>query len=127
MNEKKNVTLEQLASLISRMDKRVDALALGKANKVSPIQISIPVSAWTENADAETLAEGFLFCAEVSVEGLKEGDALDTILAISSLSSAQSCGMATTAKVQEAAVRYFSVDRPEKDLTATLTVFQAKV
>ena len=126
MSDDKNVTLEQIKEQVGKIDTRLDALALGKANKVSPISISIPVSAWTDNTDAETLAEGFMFCADVAVEGLKEADSIDTTLAIPSLSSAQSCGMANTAKSRAGAVRYFAVEKPGRALTATLRVFQAK-
>lgn len=126
MADEKNVTLEQLTALVTRVDERVDALALSKANKVSPIMISIPVSNWTDNTDAETLAEGFMFCADVPVEGLKEADSTDTTLAIPSLSPAQRCGMATTAKGSKGKVRYFAVEKPDVDLTAMLRVFQAK-
>ena len=121
-----NVTLEQLAMQMAEVDKRIDALALGKANKVSPISISIPVSAWTDNTDAETLAAGFMFRADVSVEGLKEADSTDTTLCIPSLAPAQNCGMANTAHSKEGFVCYFAVEKPAKELAATLLVFKAK-
>ena len=126
MSDDKNVTLGQLAEQISKVDARMDALELGKADKVSPISVSIPVSAWTDNTDAETLAEGFMFCADVSVEGLKEADSTDTTLCIPSLAPAQNCGMANTAKATNEAMRYFAVEKPTVDLSAVLRVFKAK-
>ena len=122
----KNVTLEQLASQMSKVDERVDALALGKANKVSPISISIPVSAWTDNTDAETLAEGFMFRAEVEVEGLTEADSVDTFFDFRSRVLTRDCGVDANTWTGNNLVRYISVEKPAADLAATLRVWQGK-
>lgn len=122
----KTVTVEQLVMQMAAVDKRVDALALGKANKVSPISISIPVSAWTDNTDAETLAAGFMFRADVAVEGLTEADSVDTFFSFQSRLLARDCGMDANTYTRDNLVFYISVEKPAADLAATLRVFQAK-
>ena len=121
-----NVTLQQLAMQMAEVDKRCDALALGKANKVSPISISIPVSAWTDNTDAETLAAGFMFRADVPVEGLTEADSVDTFFDFRSRPLTRDCGMDANTYAGDNLVYYISVEKPAADLAATLRVFQAK-
>lgn len=125
MADEKNVTLAQFKDFVSKADERLDKLEIGKANKVSPVSITIPVSAWTENTDTATKAAGFAFYADTAVEGLAAEDSTDTVLDYASLEPAKACGMANTATPRAAAIRHYAVSKPTKALTATLRVFKA--
>lgn len=126
MADDKNVTLAQLKDQVAKTDTRMDKLEAGKADKVSPVSITIPVSAWTENTDTATLAAGFAFYADTVVEGLAAEDSTDTVLDYASLEPAKACGMANTASSRAAAIRHYAVSKPTTALTATLRVFKAK-
>ena len=126
MADEKNVTLTQFKDFVAMADDRLDKLEIGKAAKVSPVSITIPVSAWTENTDTATLAAGFAFYADTAVVGLAAEDSTDTVLDYASLEPAKACGMATTATPMVAAIRHYAVSKPTEALTATLRVFKAK-
>lgn len=126
MADDKNVTLEQLAGMFAKADERLDKLEAGKADKVSPVSIAIPVSAWTANTDTATVAAGFAFYADAAVAGLTAADSVDTTLDYASLEPAKTCGMANTSTPMAGKVRYFAVIKPTTALTATLRVFKAK-
>lgn len=126
MADDKNVTVAQFKAFVRKADERLDKLEAGKSDKVSPVSITIPVSAWTENTDTATLAAGFAFYADTAVEGLAAEDSTDTVLDYASLEPAKACGMANTASPRAAAIRHFAVNKPTTALTATLRVFEAK-
>lgn len=127
MADEKNVTLEQLAEVVRKADERLDKLESGKADKVSPVSITIPVSAWTANADTATVAAGFAFYADAAVADLTATDSVDTTLDFASLEPAKACGMANTSTPMAGKVRYFAVIKPTTALTASLRVFKAKI
>ena len=124
MADEKNITVAQFKDFAAKADERLDNLETGKADKVSPVSITIPVSAWTENTD--TKAAGFAFYADTAVEGLAAEDSTDTVLDYASLEPAKACGMANTASPMAAKIRHFAVSKPTTALTATLRVFKAK-
>ena len=124
MSGEKNITLEQMRDFVGRADQRLDTLEKNKADKVSPVNISIPVSAWIENTDTATVAAGFAFCADAAVEGLTEADSTDTVLDYASLGPAKTCGMATTSTSMQAVIRYYAMEKPTTALTATVRVYK---
>ena len=126
MADDKNITVAQFKNFAAKADERLDKLETGKADKVSPVSITIPVSAWTENTDTATLAAGFAFYADTAVEGLAAEDSTDTVLDYASLEPAKACGMANTATPMEENIRHYAVSKPTTALTATLRVFKAK-
>lgn len=126
MTDDKNVTLEQFIEFAHKVDERMDNLEIGKVDKVSPVSITIPVSAWTENTDTATKAAGFAFYADTAVEGLAAEDSTDTVLDYASLEPAKACGMAGTSTPMAAAIRHYAARKPTTALTATLRVFKAK-
>ena len=126
MADERNITVAQFKDFAAKADERLDKLETGKADKVSPVSITIPVSAWTENTDTATKAAGFAFYADTAVEGLAAEDSTDTVLDYASLEPAKACGMANTASPMAAKIRHFAVSKPTTALTATLRVFKAK-
>ena len=126
MADEKNVTLKQFKEFAAKADERLDKLEIGKAEKVSNVSITIPVSAWTENTDTATTAAGFAFYADTAVAGLAAEDSTDTVLDYASLEPAKNCGMANTSTQMAGKVRYFAAAKPKQDLTATLRVFKKK-
>lgn len=122
MADDKNITVAQFKNFAAKADERMDKLETGKADKVSPVSITIPVSAWTENTDTATLAAGFAFYADTAVEGLAAEDSTDTVLDYASLEPAKACGMANTATPMVAAMRYYAAEKPTIALTATVRI-----
>ena len=50
-----NITVKQFQDFVDKADERLDNLEFGKADRVSPVSITIPVSAWVENTDNDAL------------------------------------------------------------------------
>lgn len=122
----KNITLDQMKDFAARADKRLDDLEKNKTDKISPVSISIPVSAWIENTDTTTVAAGFAFCADVAVEGLAEADGTDTVLDPACLEAAKVCGLSNTSMTMAGTIRYYAAEKPASALTATVRVIQGK-
>lgn len=125
MSVNKNMTMEQFKQFASLADERLDKLELGKADKVSPVGIIIPASAWTENTDVTTATAGS-FYADVAVEGLTAENIVDTMLDYSSLETAKKCGMANNATSMVGKMRYYAVKKPVSDMNAILRVSKSK-
>lgn len=124
MADDKNVKVAQFKNFAAKIDERLDKLETGKADKVSSVSISIPVSAWIKNTDTTTVAAGFAFYADAAVEGLTAENYLDTVLDFASLEPAKTCGMANTATPAAAKIRYLAVSKPESALTATVRMLK---
>ena len=117
-----NITVKQFQDFVDKADERLDNLEFGKADRVSPVSITIPVSAWVENTDNDALAAGFAYCASVIVDGLTDDDAGDTIPAFSSFATVKSCGMAERAKHTGNTMKYYAVQMPDADIVATVRI-----
>lgn len=126
MAGEQNITKAQFLEFVGRADQRLDALELGKADRVSAVTISIPVSAWIENTDTTTVAAGFAFYADAAVEGLTAKDAAETTLDYASLSIAKACGMSKTATTMAGNIRYYAAVKPTAAMTAQVEIHQGK-
>lgn len=126
MADELNITKKQFLEFVARADERLDAMELGKADKVSAVTISIPVSAWIENTDTTTVAAGFAFYADAAVEGLTAKDAAETTLDYASLSIAKACGMSKTATTMAGKIRYYAAVKPTAAMTAQVTIHRGK-
>ena len=126
MADTKKITVKQLRAAMKKADKRLDDLELGKADKISLVSISIPVSAWVEDTDTTIVAAGFAYHADAAVEDLTAANSTETVLDLASLEPAKACGMANTAIAMAGVIRYYAVNKPTTTLNATVLVFEAK-
>lgn len=120
------ITLNQLRDFAQRADQRLDTLEQGKADKVTLVSISIPVSAWTENADTATVAAGFAYYADVAVSGLTANDITESEIDVGSLEVAKVCGMSSVAVSYGGKIRYYAEEKPTAALSLSVRIIQGK-
>lgn len=122
MADGSNITVEQFQGFVDKADERFDNLEFGKADQVSSVSITIPVSAWVENTDIDALAAGYGYSASVTVDGLTDDDSGDTLPLFSSYNTVKNCSMARRAKHTGNTMKYYAKKIPDADITAEVRV-----
>lgn len=114
-----NASLGQIAAATSEALEEMDA---NKASKAKNLSVSIPVSAWIANTDASLTAEGFIYMADVAVDGITATTKAEVLIAKVSRASAKSCGIADINDTQTNAVRLFSIKKPDAEIAVQISV-----
>lgn len=119
MADEKNVTLEQFKSFMTKADERLDALELGKENKVSPVSITIPAEGWaSEEIDEEETEASYPFYYDVAAAGVTAKDSADVTISRASLDAAVGCGLCPTNETMEGKIRLRAMKAPTKAMAA---------
>jgi hypothetical protein len=86
--------------------------------------ITIAATAWTNNADTATRAEGYLYKAEVSVTNLIENANVNITLSVSSLAVAVEAKMCPTVIISAGKVCFYAKSIPASNITGKLDAIQ---
>ena len=124
-----NITnLGQLKAALQRAHGEVSELAALVVGTIEDMilqaDITIPTSAWTANADAATLAEGYAYKADVAVTGLIENANVNVTFDVPSLTVAAAAKVCNTELVSVGSVRFYAKTVPTAALTAKLDAIQ---
>ena len=94
----------------------IEEVAEAKAEKATWQTVTLPVSSWTANGDADSLAAGYDFCCEVALSGVTAADSAESILSFASLDDARNAGISPTAEVLNGKIRYYAVEKPNAEI-----------
>lgn len=118
-----NITVKQIQDFADKVDERMDSLEIDIADRVSPVSINIPVSAWVENTDSEYLAAGYKYSAAVNVDGLTDDKSVFSVPKVSGLGTAKNCAMSLRAKRTGSTMTYFAAKIPEAAIDMDVVIF----
>lgn len=124
-----NVTnLAQLKAALLRAHGEVSELAgivVGVLeDMILQADIRIAASAWSENTDATTKAQGYDYKADVGVAGLIENANVNVTFDVPSLAVAAAARLCRTEHISAGSVRFFAKTIPTAALTAKLDAIQ---
>ncbi len=130
MADEKNVTLAQLKEQVRKVDERMDALEVGKENKVSPVSITIPTEGWTSEEIDETGEEetgvSYPFYYDITVTGVTALHYAEVTVMRESMDAATSCGLCPTCETAAGKIRLWAVKTPTEAIRAVYRLYSGK-
>lgn len=125
MADDKNITLGQFKEQMRKADERLDDLETGKADKVSPVSITIPAEGWASEEIEDTGEDGeeeistsYPYYYDLAVTGVTAKDRADITIARGSLDAAVNCGLCPTSETLEGKIRLRAVSVPTEEMAA---------
>lgn len=127
-NVNKITNLGHLKSALQRAHGDISELArlvLGTLeDMIIQEDITIAATAWTNNTDTATRAEGYLYKNEINVTNLIENANVNITLSISSLAVAIEAQLCPTVIISTGKVRFYAKSIPASNITGKLDAIQ---
>lgn len=122
----KLVNMDALSAASTRAQNAISEVAelAVEAASAEYYSASIPTSAWVSNTDTTIANEGYAYMANVSITDITANDGSSTDIAVSSRSTAVSCGMANISQTLSGYVRFYSKTVPEAAITVQIQVMR---
>jgi hypothetical protein len=93
------------------------------ASVVQKVDLSIPTSAWTNDA---TVNSDYPYYADVTVSIATADSGSETIISFASLSVARDCGMCCVAETLAGKVRYYAATKPSSEISGIIKIINVK-
>lgn len=130
MADEKNVTLAQLKQFAADADERLDALEVGKDNKVSPVSITIPTEGWAseeiDETDEEETGASYPFYYDIPVTGATALHYAEVTITREGLDAATNCGLCPTCETSEGKIRLWAMQEPTEAIPALYRLHSGK-
>lgn len=130
MADEKNATLAQLIELADKADERLDALEVGKENKVSPVSITIPTEGWAseeiDDTGEEETGASYPFYCDIAAAGATALHWADVTIIRSSLDAATNCGLCPTCETLQGKIRLWAMKAPTEAIQAVYRLHSGK-
>ena len=122
----KLVNMDALSAASTRAQNAISEVAelAVEAASAEYYSASIPTSAWVSNTDTTIANEGYAYMANVSITDITANDGSSTDIAVSSRSTAVSCGMANISQTLSGYVRFYSKTVPDSAITVQIQVMR---
>lgn len=122
----KLVNMDALSAASTRAQTAISEVAelAVEAASAEYYSANIPTTAWVSNTDTTIANEGYAYMANVAVTDITANDGSSTDIAVSSRSTAVSCGMANISQTLAGYVRFYSKTVPESAITVQIQVMR---